>query len=52
VGELVRAVERPIVVDGSVRAHSIVKLRMHVLRRPYMSGYLGKLDIRDCKDSD
>jgi len=50
--ELVRTVERPIGVDGIGRSHSLVKLRMYVLRRQHMSGYLGKLDIRDCKDSD
>lgn len=46
-GELARAVERPIRGNGVERLCPFVKLRMHVLRRPWESAALGKLVQRD-----
>ena len=51
-GELAYAVEPPIIGRGVERPFPIVKLRMHMLRRPRESAALGKLVSRDCKDRD
>ena len=51
-GEFAHEVERPIRGLGTERFHSLVKLRMHALRRPRKSEVLGKLAPRDLNVRD